>query len=129
LNVSFTFQVATAITTKVNPDHSQERLPQPSVAEGVISGAIVGRPRRELELHYSGRVDGVTFLESSIEPFTVPIAGGSKAFTTEIFVDPEVAFTPGPSSPAVVPEPLSLLLLGSGLAAAATRRRRTGSWR
>jgi hypothetical protein len=124
LNVSFSFRVTTAITTKVNPDHSQERLPQPSVAEGVISGAIVGRSRRELELHYSGRVDGVRFQESSIEPFVVPIEGGSKAFTAEIFLDPEVPYTPGPSSPSVVPEPLSLLLLSSGLAAGVIRGRR-----
>jgi hypothetical protein len=90
----------------------------------VISGAVIGFPRRELELHYSGRVDGVRFQESSIDPFTVPIEGGSKGFTSEIFLDEEVPYTPGLTPPSVVPEPLSILLLGSGLAAAAVRRRR-----
>ena len=124
LNVSFSFRVTTTITTKVNPDHSTELLPQPSIAAGVLTGGVIGFRRRELELHYGGRVDGVTFQESSIFPFVVPIEGGSKGFTSEIFVDQEVPFTPGAAPPSVVPEPVSLLLLGSGLAAAAVMRRR-----
>jgi len=121
LNVSFSFHVTTTVTTKVNPDHSLEPLPQPSVAEGVLSGAVVGGRGRELFLHYSGRVDGVNFMESSINEITVPPEGMTKLFTSEVHVDEEIPYAPGA---AVVPEPTSLLLLGSALAAAGLRARR-----
>jgi PEP-CTERM motif len=108
----------------VNPDHSLEPLPQPSVAEGVLSGAVVGGGGRELFLHYSGRVDGVNFLESSINEITVPPEGMTKLFTSEVHVDEEIPYAPGAPGAAVVPEPTSLLLLGSALAAAGLRARR-----
>jgi hypothetical protein len=121
LNVSFSFRVTTTVTTKVNPDGSRERLPQPSVTEGVLPGAVVGDGRRDLFLHYGGRVDGVEFLESSINEITVPPEGRTKLFTSEVFVDEEIPYAPGAP---VVPEPTSLLLLGSALAAAGLRARR-----
>lgn len=123
LNVTFSFRVTTTITTKINPDSSPEPLPRPSVAEGLINGSVVGFEPRVLELHYGGRVGGVTFQESSIPQILfVPPEGASQGFTSEIFVAPEVAYTPGSAS--VIPEPFSLLLLSSGLAAAVIRRRR-----
>ena len=121
LDVSFSFFVTTTVTTKVNSDHSLEQLPQPSVAEGALAGRVAGVGGRDLILQYSGRVDGVTFLESSIYPFTVPLEGMTKGFTSEIFVDAEIPYAPGASA---VPEPTSLILLGSALAAAALRARR-----
>jgi hypothetical protein len=126
LNVSFSFRVVTTVTTQVHTDDQNrpEELPRPSVAEGVIVGAVVGFPQRELELRYSGRVGGVTFLESSIDPFIVPLGGGTKFFTSEIHVDQQFPYTPGALTPSVTPEPGSLLLIGSGLAAVALKVRR-----
>jgi hypothetical protein len=118
LDVSFSFRVATTITTRVNPDGSRELLPQPSVAERVITGAAIGVQGRALELHYSGRVDGVTLLEGFTAPFPFPPQGGTTILSTEFIVDREVPYTPGPS---VVPDPASFLLLGSGLGAAAIK--------
>lgn len=126
LNITFTFRVTTTITTKINPENNApEPLPRPSVAEGLFNGAVIGFQPRVLELHWGGRVDGVSVQESSIPQLLfVPPEGASKLFTSEIFVDPEVPDTPGPEPPSVVPEPFSLLLLSSGLAAALMRRRR-----
>jgi hypothetical protein len=124
LNVSFSFRVTTTITTKINPDGSPELLPRPSVAEGFINGGVIGFEPRVLELHWGGQVDGLRFQESSIPQLLfVPPEGASKRFTSEIFLAEQVAYTPG-EAPSVVPEPFSLLLLSSGLAAAALRRRR-----
>lgn len=122
LNVSFSFPVTTTVTTKVNPDGPPERLPQPSVAEGVLPGAVVGGAQgRELFLHYSGKVDGAEFQEAFIHEITVPLEGMTKLLTLEIHVDKEIPYAPGA---AVVPEPTSLLLLGSALAAAGLRAKR-----
>ena len=65
LDVSFSFQVTTTVTTKVNDDNSFEDLPRPSVATGVIPGRVIGLEGRDLVLQYSGRVGGVTFLVRS----------------------------------------------------------------
>jgi len=128
LNVSFSFHVTTTITTKINPDGSPELLPRPSVAQGFVNGGVIGLENRELALNWGGRVDGVFFQESSIPQILfVPPEGDSKRFTSEIFLDQEVAYAPDPAS--VVPEPFSLLLLSSGLAAAVIRRRRASTTR
>jgi hypothetical protein len=127
LDVSFSFQVTTTVTTKVNDDNSFEDLPRPSVATGTITGGVIGIGGRDLVLQYSGRVGGVTFLESSIDPFPVPPGGDSKSLTAEIFVDPSIPYSPaGPGpTPTVTPEPASLLLMGSAFVAAAFKARRS----
>ena len=125
LDVSFSFQVTTTVTTKVNDDNSFEDLPRPSVATGTITGGVIGVEGRDLVLQYRGRVGGVTFQESSIDPFPIPIEGGGKTFTSEIFVDSRMPFTPAGPAPTVTPEPASLLLLGSAFAAAAFKVRRS----
>ena len=128
LNVSFTFAATTTVTTQIHlDDHNRpEDLPQPSVAKGTWTGNVLGVGGRQLIVTYGGRVDGVTFVESSDPfnpPFTVPLGGGTKQFTSEIFVDfiDGIPYTPAPS---VVPEPTSMLLLGSGFAAAALKAKR-----
>jgi hypothetical protein len=131
LNVSFRFDVTTTVTTQIHVDDQNrpEDLPNPSVATGSLTGNLFGAGGRRLIVTYGGRVDGVRFSESS-NPFEnifeVPLSGGVKSFTSEIFVDPEIPFTPGasPPTPTVTPEPTSLLLLGSALAAAAFKARR-----
>jgi hypothetical protein len=127
LNVSFTFRVTTTVTTQIHGDdrNHPEDLPQPSVSKGIVMGNVFGVGGRQLILTYGGRVGAVTFVESSdplTNPFTVPLGGGSKSFTSEIFVSrDEISYAPAPS---VVPEPLSMILLGTGLAAAALKARR-----
>lgn len=125
LDVSFSFQVKTTVTTKVNDDNSFEDLARPSVATGVITGGVFGVEGRDLVLHFSGRVGGVTFLESSIDPFPIPIEGGGKPLTSEIFVGEQIPYSPAGPAPTILPEPTSLLLLGSGFVAAAFKMRRS----
>jgi hypothetical protein len=120
-------RVTTTITTKINPHGPPELLPAPMVTKGVINGAVVGFQPRVLELHYNGLVDGVRFSESAFPQIVfVPPGGVSKAFTSEIFLAERVAYTPA-ETPSVVPEPLSLVLLSSGLAAVAFRKRRVSA--
>jgi len=97
-------------------------VPAPgSVSFGVIPGRILGVDGgTALVLECcDGHVDGVRFQQAFFPstPFIVPRGGLRKQANIELHLAEQIALSP-------VPEPTSLLLLGSALAAAALRRRR-----
>jgi hypothetical protein len=98
-----------------------ESLVNPSVSFGVIPGRVLGVDDGiALVLECcDGRVGGVEFRQAFFPstPFIVPPGGLEKQAAIELHFAEQIEYSP-------VPEPTSLLLLGSALAAAALRRRR-----
>jgi hypothetical protein len=101
-----------------------ESLVNPSVSFGVIPGRFLGVDGgTALVLECcDGFVDGVEFQQAFFPstPFIVPPGGLEKRVNLELHPRFLIEYTPA----SVVPEPTSWLLLGSGFAAAALRRRR-----
>lgn len=116
LDVSFSFRATTTVTTQILVDEGNrpEQLPRASIASDLLTGSVFGLPHRDLVLGYGGRVDGVRISPASGGPFEIPLPGREVPFASEIFVATELRYTP-------IPEPASLLLLGSALAAAALK--------
>jgi hypothetical protein len=99
-----------------------ESLVSPSVSFGVIPGRLLGVEGGDaLVLECcSGSVGGLQFLQAFFPstPFIVPPGGLQRQLNLELHFPEQIEYTP-------IPEPMSLLLLGSGLAAAALTRRRS----
>jgi hypothetical protein len=98
-----------------------ESLERPSVSFGIIPGRLLGvDDGNAIVLECcDGSVGGVAFQQAFFppEPFTVPPGGLTRLTALELRFPEQIEYTP-------VPEPVSFLLLGSALAAAALRRRR-----
>jgi PEP-CTERM motif len=98
-----------------------ESLVNPSVSFGVIPGRVLGVDDGiALVLECcDGRVGGVEFRQAFFPstPFIVPPGGLEQQAAIELHFAEQIEYSP-------VPEPTSLFLLGSALAAAALRRRR-----
>ena len=98
-----------------------ESLVRPSVSDGIIPGRILGvEDGLAIVLECcDGRVGGVQFQQAFFPsfPFTVPPGGLQRQAAIELHFPEQIEYSP-------VPEPTSLLLLGSAVAAAALRRRR-----
>jgi hypothetical protein len=98
-----------------------ESLTNPSVSFGVIPGRLLGVNGGDVLVLEccSGSVGGIRFQQAFFPstPFTVPPGGLQRQLNLELHFPEQIEYTP-------IPEPMSLLLLGSGLAAAALTRRR-----
>ena len=98
-----------------------ESLTNPSVSFGIIPGRLLEVfDGNALVLECcDGLVGGIQFQQAFFppDPFTLPPGGGSQLSALELHLPPQIEYSP-------VPEPTSLLLLGSALAAAALRRYR-----
>jgi PEP-CTERM motif len=98
-----------------------ESLVNPSVSFGIIRGKLLGvDDGQALVLELSDeRVGGIRFLQGFFPtPFVLPPGGGQKLLGYELHLSEQIEYTPA------VPEPTSLLLLGSALAAVALKRYR-----
>ena len=104
-----------------------ESLVHPSVSFGVLPGSLLGvNSGIALVLECcDGDVGGVEFQQAFFPstPFIVPPGGLVKQALIELHFQEQIEYTP------VIPEPASLLLLGSALAAAGLRRRRAKTGR
>ena len=98
-----------------------ESLVSPSVSYGVIPGRLLGVDGGSAVVLEccDGNVGGVEFLQAFYpsDPFIVPPGGLQQLAAMELHFPEQIEYSP-------VPEPTSLVLLGSALAAAALRRRR-----
>lgn len=103
-----------------------ESLIRPSVSFGVATGQLIGVNGGEaLVLECcSGTFSGLRFRQAFFpsEPFLIPPEGVQRLLALEVFLPEQIEYSP-------VPEPMSLLLLGSALAAAALKRHRGGNAR
>lgn len=98
-----------------------ESLIRPSVAFGIATGQLIGVDGGEaLVLECcGGQFAGLVFQQAFFppSPFVIPPNGTQRPLALEVFLPNQIEYTP-------VPEPMSLLLIGSALGAAALRRHR-----
>ena len=102
------------------PDEMAE-YPLPSVAVGTLTGTLVGMDRFLLEDCCGGIIGGIFFNSVGYPPTLWELPNPDFGYRMPINIE---AFTGGeaPYTPAAVPEPASLLLLGPGLAVFLKRR-------
>jgi hypothetical protein len=102
-----------------------ESLTSPSVSFGFIRGRLLGVDLGDVTALIleccNGRVGGIQFQQAFFpsDPFIIPPGElERRQLNLELHFPEQIEYTP-------IPEPMSLLLLGSGLAAAALTRRRS----
>jgi len=97
-----------------------ESLSRPSVSFGIATGQLIGVNSGEaLVLECcGGRFGGLAFQQAFYPPapFIVPPNGTHRLLALEVFLPSQIEYTP-------VPEPTSMLLIGSAFVAVALRRR------
>ena len=98
-----------------------ESLVRPSVSFGIATGQLIGVNGGEaLVLECcDGRFSGITVQQAFFppDPFIIPPGGTDRLLALEVFLPAQIEYTP-------IPEPASLLLIGSALGAVALKRRR-----
>jgi hypothetical protein len=118
-----------AVTLTASGSELPQSLVNPSVSTGVIPGSLFGVDVGDpiifpLVLECcDGFVGGLEFRQAFFPstPFLPEEIGGVNVLEMELFFPEQIEYTPVPE---LVPEPTSLLLLGSAFAAAVLRGRR-----